>query len=309
MKTGLITSDTYKNHNTGNGHPEKVDRVTAIIDNFKKVDNKNLIWKKPNKFDEFFLNKTHSVEYINHVKQCFPKKGLVFLDGDTIVSPGSKDATKDAVGSIIAAIDGVQSKEFKNAFCAVRPPGHHAEKDKAMGFCIYNNVAVGANYLIEKYKYKKIAIIDFDVHHGNGTQDIFYDNEKVLYVSTHQYPYYPGSGSHKENGKFNNVLNIPLDAGTTSEAYLNAYENVLNKIKQFSPEFLLFSAGFDAHIDDPLAQMRLSTEDFYKITKRTLEHSKSFCNGKVVSILEGGYDLKALQSSTQRHVDALIEFN
>ena len=309
MKTGLITSDTYKNHNTGNGHPEKIDRVTAIIDNFKKVDNKNLIWKKPNKFDEFFLNKTHSIEYINHVKQSFPKKGLVFLDGDTIVSPGSKDATKDAVGSIITAIDGVQNKEFKNAFCAVRPPGHHAEKDKAMGFCIYNNVAVGANYLIEKYKYKKIAIIDFDVHHGNGTQDIFYDNEKVLYVSTHQYPYYPGSGSNKENGKFNNVLNIPLEAGTTSEEYLNAYENVLKKIKQFKPEFLLFSAGFDAHIDDPLAQMRLSTEDFYKITKRTLEYSKSFCNGKVVSILEGGYDLKALQNSTQRHVDALIEFN
>ena len=309
MKTGLITSDTYKNHNTGNGHPEKIDRVTAIIDNFKKVDNKNLIWKKPNKFDEFFLNKTHSIEYINHVKQSFPKKGLVFLDGDTIVSPGSKDATKDAVGSIITAIDGVQNKEFKNAFCAVRPPGHHAEKDKAMGFCIYNNVAVGANYLIEKYKYKKIAIIDFDVHHGNGTQDIFYDNEKVLYVSTHQYPYYPGSGSNKENGKFNNVLNIPLEAGTTSEVYLNAYENVLTKIKQFKPEFLLFSAGFDAHIDDPLAQMRLCTEDFYKITKRTLEYSKSFCNGRVVSILEGGYDLKALQNSTQRHVDALIEFN
>ena len=309
MKTGLITSDTYKNHNTGNGHPEKIDRVTAIIDNFKKVDNKNLIWKKPNKFDEFFLNKTHSIEYINHVKQSFPKKGLVFLDGDTIVSPGSKDATKDAVGSIITAIDGVQNKEFKNAFCAVRPPGHHAEKDKAMGFCIYNNVAVGANYLIEKYKYKKIAIIDFDVHHGNGTQDIFYDNEKVLYVSTHQYPYYPGSGSNKENGKFNNVLNIPLEAGTTSEVYLNAYENVLTKIKHFKPEFLLFSAGFDAHINDPLAQMGLSTEDYYKITKRTLETSKSFCNGRVVSILEGGYDLKALQDSTQRHVDALLEFD
>ena len=309
MKTGLITSDTYKNHNTGNGHPEKIDRVTAIIDNFKKVDNKNLIWKKPNKFDEFFLNKTHSMEYINNVKQSFPKKGLVFLDGDTIVSPGSKDATKDAVGSIITAIDGVQNKEFKNAFCAVRPPGHHAEKGKAMGFCIYNNVAVGAIYLIEKYKYKKIAIIDFDVHHGNGTQDIFYDNEKVLYVSTHQYPYYPGSGSNKENGKFNNVLNIPLEAGTTSEVYLNAYENVLTKIKQFKPEFLLFSAGFDAHIDDPLAQMRLCTEDFYKITKRTLEYSKSFCNGRVVSILEGGYDLIALQNSTQRHVDALLEFN
>ncbi|MBD1153523.1 histone deacetylase family protein [Pelagibacterales bacterium SAG-MED24] len=309
MKTGLVTSDTYKNHITGSGHPEKIDRVTAIIDNFKKVDNKNLIWKKSIKFDEYFLNKTHSKDYINHVKHSFPKKGLVFLDGDTIVSPGSKDATKDAAGSIITAIDGVQNKEFKNAFCAVRPPGHHAEKDKAMGFCVYNNVAVGANYLIEKYKYNKIAIIDFDVHHGNGTQDIFYNNEKVMYISTHQYPYYPGSGSEKETGKFNNVLNIPLEAGTTSEEYLNAYENVLSKVKQFKPEFLLFSAGFDAHIDDPLAQLRLSSEDFYKITKRTLEYSKSFCNGRVVSILEGGYDLKALQISSQRHVDALLEFN
>ena len=309
MKTGLITSDTYQNHNTGEGHPEKIDRVTAVIDNFKRLDNKNLIWKKPTKFDQSFLINTHSSEYIDLVSKSFPENGLVFLDGDTVVSPGSKDATKDAVGSIITAIDGVQNKDFKNAFCAVRPPGHHAEKDKAMGFCIYNNVAVGANYLIEKYKYNKVAIIDFDVHHGNGTQDIFYNNEKVLYISTHQYPYYPGSGSEKEKGKFNNVFNIPLEAGTTAEEYLNAYEHVLKKLKEFKPEFLLFSAGFDAHIDDPLAQLRLNSEDFYQLTKRTLDVVKSFCNGNVVSILEGGYDLKALQDSTQRHVDALIEFN
>ena len=309
MKTGLITSDTYQNHNTGDGHPEKIDRVTAVIDNFKKLDNKNLIWKKPNKFENSFLIKTHTSNYIDQVDKSFPKKGYNFLDGDTVVSPGSKDASKDAVGSIITAIDGVQKNEFKNAFCAVRPPGHHAEKEKAMGFCIYNNVAVGANYLIEKYKYNKIAIIDFDVHHGNGTQNIFYDNKKVLFISTHQYPYYPGSGSEKEKGDFNNVLNIPLEAGTSAEKYLNAYENVLNKVREFKPEFLLFSAGFDAHIDDPLAQLQLSSEDFYKITKRTLEISKPFCNGNVVSILEGGYDLKALQESTKRHVDALIEFN
>ena len=309
MKTGLITSDTYQNHNTGEGHPEKIDRVTAVIDNFKKLDNKNLIWKKPTNFDQDLLIKTHSLDYINQVQKSFPQNGFNFLDGDTVVSPGSKDATKDAVGSILTAIQGVQNKDFKNAFCAVRPPGHHAEKEKAMGFCIYNNVAVGANYLIEKYKYNKIAIIDFDVHHGNGTQDIFYDNEKVLYISTHQYPYYPGSGSEKEKGKYNNIFNIPLEAGTTAVEYLNAYEHVLNKLKEFKPEFLLFSAGFDAHIDDPLAQLRLSSEDFYTLTKRTLEISKPFCNGNVVSILEGGYDLKALQNSTQRHVDALIEFN
>ena len=309
MKTGLVTSDTYQNHNTGEGHPEKIDRVTAVIDNFKKIDNKELIWKKPAKFDQSFLINTHSSKYIDLVNKSFPENGLAFLDGDTVVSPGSKEATKDAVGSIITAIDGVQQKEYKNAFCAVRPPGHHAEKDKAMGFCIYNNVAVGANYLISRYKYNKVAIIDFDVHHGNGTQNIFYDNEKVLYISTHQYPYYPGSGSEKEKGKFNNILNIPLEAGTSSKEYLNAYEYVLKKIKEFKPEFLLFSAGFDAHIDDPLAQLRLNSENFYQLTKRTLEISKLFCNGNVVSVLEGGYDLKALQESTQRHVDALIEFN
>jgi len=309
VKTGLITSDTYQNHNTGEGHPEKIDRVTAVIENFKRLNNKNLLWKKPSKFDLSLLINTHSSQYINQVRKSFPQSGLTYLDGDTVVSPGSKDATKDAVGSIISAIDGVQNKEFKNAFCAVRPPGHHAEKEKAMGFCIYNNVAVGANYLIEKYKYKKVAIIDFDVHHGNGTQDIFYNNEKVLYISTHQYPYYPGSGSEREKGKFNNILNIPLEAGTSTTEYLNAYEHVLNKLIEFKPEFLLFSAGFDAHIDDPLAQLKLSSEDFYEITRRTLEIIKSFCNGKVVSILEGGYDLRALQESTQRHVEALIDFN
>ena len=309
MKTGLITSDTYQNHNTGESHPEKIDRVTAVIDNFKKLDNKNLIWKKPSKFDRSLLEITHSSDYINFVETSFPKKGLSFLDGDTIVSPGSRDATLDAVGSIIAAIDGVQNKEFKNAFCAVRPPGHHAEKNKAMGFCIYNNVAVGANYLINKYKLSKIAIIDFDVHHGNGTQDIFYDNEKVLYISTHQFPYYPGSGTEQEKGKYNNIFNIPLAAGTTSEEYLNAYEFVLKKIKEFKPEFILFSAGFDAHKDDPLAQLQLEAEDFYTLTRRTLELSKLYCDGKVVSILEGGYDLLALQKCSEMHVKALLEFN
>ena len=309
MKTGLITSDTYQNHNTGDGHPEKIDRVAAVIDNFKKLNHKNLIWKKPSKFDRSLLEITHDSDYINFVEKSFPKKGLSFLDGDTIISPGSKEATSDAVGSIITAIDGVQNNEFKNAFCAVRPPGHHAEKNKAMGFCIYNNVAVGANYLIDKYKLNKIAIIDFDVHHGNGTQDIFYDNEKVLYISTHQFPYYPGSGTEQEKGKYNNIFNIPLPAGTTSKEYLSAYEHVLKKITEFKPEFILLSAGFDAHKNDPLAQFQLESKDFYEITKRTLELSKLYCHGKVVSILEGGYDLLALQESTEMHVKALLEFN
>ena len=309
MKTGLITSDTYQNHNTGSGHPEQIARVSVILENFKKLNNKNLIWKKPSKVSNKILEVTHSPDYIKFIQNSFPKKELSFLDGDTIISPGSKEATIDAVGSIITAIDGVQNKEFKNAFCAVRPPGHHAEKNKAMGFCIYNNVAVGAHYLLEKYKYKKVAIIDFDVHHGNGTQNIFYNNKKVLYISTHQYPYYPGTGAENEKGKYNNIFNIPLPAGTTSSEYLNAYEFVLKKIKEFKPEFILFSAGFDAHKDDPLAQLQLTSKDFYDLTKRTLSLTKQYCNGKVVSILEGGYDLNALQESTGMHVNALIEFN
>ncbi len=309
MKTGLVTSDTYQDHNTGEGHPEQISRVSVILENFKKKNNKNLIWKKPSKFEKKLLENTHNSSYVNFVEKSFPKKGLTFLDGDTIISPGSKEATLDAVGSIVTAIDGVQNNEFQNAFCAVRPPGHHAEKNKAMGFCIYNNVAIGAHYLIDKYKFNKVAIVDFDVHHGNGTQDIFYNNEKVLYISTHQYPYYPGTGTEQEKGKYNNIFNIPLPAGTTSKEYLNAYEFVLKKIREFKPEFILFSAGFDAHKDDPLAQFQLKSEDFYNLTKRTLTLAKLYCDGKVVSILEGGYDLNALQESTEMHVSALLEFN
>ena len=305
MKTGIITTDTYLNHDTGQGHPERADRVSVVIENLKK--NKKLIWKKPLKFDTKYLKIAHESDYIDEVENSFPKKGLHFLDGDTIVSPGSRQASSDAVASIITAIDSVQNKEFKNVFCPVRPPGHHAEKNKAMGFCIYNNVAVGAHYLIDKYKFNKIAIIDFDVHHGNGTQNIFYDNEKVLYISTHQYPFYPGTGANNEKGKHDNILNIPLPAGTNSEEYLNAYEHVLKKLKEFKPEFLLFSAGFDAHQDDPLAQFKLRSKDFYDITKRTLKVINKSINNKVVSILEGGYDLNALKESSEYHLKALIE--
>tara|TARA_X000001036_G_scaffold227792_1_gene212976 strand:- start:479 stop:1399 length:921 start_codon:yes stop_codon:yes gene_type:complete len=306
VKTGIITTDTYLNHETGQGHPERADRVSVVIENLKK--NKKLIWKKPSKFDTKYLKIAHKSDYIDEVENSFPKKGLHFLDGDTIVSPGSRQASSDAVASIITAIDSVQSKEFKNVFCPVRPPGHHAEKDKAMGFCIYNNVAVGAHYLIEKYKLNKIAIIDFDVHHGNGTQNIFYDNEKVLYLSTHQYPFYPGTGASHEKGKYNNIFNIPLPSGTNSNEYFDAYNHLLKKIGEFKPEFVLFSAGFDAHINDPLANFNLKSKDFYEITRRTLETVNKFCNGKVVSILEGGYDLEALAESANEHINALLKY-
>ena len=308
MKTGFITTETFQNHDTGPGHPEQIARVSIINENFKKLNNKNLLWKKPTIITDEIIKGAHESNYINLVKKSFPSRGFSSLDGDTIISPGSREATFDAAGSIISAIDGVQNKEFKNAFCSVRPPGHHCNQNKAAGFCILNNIAIGTKYLLDKYKYKKVAIIDFDVHHGNGTQDIFYENENVLFISTHQYPYYPGTGSEEEKGKFNNICNIPLPAGTNSEEYLNAFEFALKRLKKFQPEFVLISAGFDSHFKDPLAQFKLETEDFYIITKRILETSKMFCNGKVVSILEGGYDLEALRDSTKRHVDALIEF-
>ena len=303
MNTAIVTSDSSDDHITGDGHPEQPKRVSAVINKLRKRD--NLLWIKSEKFDQKILKKVHGSDYIESVERSFPSNGLKFLDGDTIISPGSKKATYDAVGSIIKAVDGVQSKKFKNAFCAVRPPGHHSEKNKAMGFCIFNNAAIGAQYLIEKYKYNRIAIIDFDVHHGNGTQDIFYNNKKVLYISTHQYPFYPGTGSENEKGKFNNIFNIPLPAGTSSENYFEAYNHVLKKIDQFRPEFLIFSAGFDAHQDDPLAQFKLKSGDFYEITRRTLLTANKYINKKVVSILEGGYDLNALAESADEHIKAL----
>ena len=306
MKTSVITSLTYQNHNTGPGHPERVDRVKVVNEELKKLDRK-ITWFEPKSFDQAIIEQVHNKDYLNKISTSFPKSGIQFLDGDTIVSPGSKKAALDAVGSILLGIDQVVNKEFKNTFCSVRPPGHHAESDKAMGFCIYNNVAVGAAYLINHYHYKKIAIIDYDVHHGNGTQEIFYNNPNVLYISTHQYPFYPGTGSVNEKGISDNILNIPLDSGTASEVYFNSFEKVLKKLKSFNPEFILLSSGFDAHTEDPLAQVNLNSKDFYEITKRIVDVANNICDGKIVSILEGGYNLDALRESAYQHVKALIE--
>ena len=308
MKTGFISTKSSLNHDTGNGHPENKYRIKSILERLEKKDFSSLEWSEPNSFDEGYLKKTHNSFYIDQVKKAFPKKGQFFLDGDTIISPGSKEASYDAVPSIISAVDSVKNKKLKNAFCAVRPPGHHAEYDKAMGFCIFNNVAVGANYLIDKYKTKRVAIIDFDVHHGNGTQNIFYSNKKVLYISTHQYPHFPGTGASHEKGSHNNIFNIPLAAGTNSDEYFDAYEHVLKKLNEFKPEFIFFSAGFDAHKDDPLSNINLKSRDYFEITKRTLIASKDYCKGNIVSILEGGYDLNALAESTEEHIKGLIEF-
>ena len=305
MKTAIITSDSSEKHITGDGHPEQPKRVESIIKVLKK--NKELIWDKPSMVPEKILQLTHSEEYLSTLKNSFPTKGIRFLDGDTVISPGSKDAIFDAAGSTIKAIDGIESNKFKNAFCVVRPPGHHAERTKAMGFCCLSNAGIATNYLINKYKYKKIACVDFDVHWGNGNYDVLYDNDKSLYISTHQYPFYPGGGTENDKGKYNNALNIPLPAGTNSEQYFNAYDRVLDRLVKFKPDYLIFSAGFDAHKDDPLAQFELKSEDFYEITKRTLQATKRYTKGRVISVLEGGYDLNALAESALNHVKALSE--
>ena len=305
MKTAIITSDSSEKHITGDGHPEQPKRVESIIKVLKK--NKDLIWDKPGVVPEKILQLTHSEEYLSTLKNSFPTNGIRFLDGDTVISPGSKDAIFDAAGSTIKAIDGIESNKFKNAFCVVRPPGHHAERTKAMGFCCLSNAGIATNYLINKYKYKKIACVDFDVHWGNGNYDVLYDNDKSLYISTHQYPFYPGGGTENDKGKYNNALNIPLPAGTNSEQYFNAYDRVLDRLVKFKPDYLIFSAGFDAHKDDPLAQFELKSEDFYEITKRTLQATKRYTKGRVISVLEGGYDLNALAESALNHVKALSE--
>lgn len=307
MTTCIFTSNSSIKHETGPGHPECPERIPAILTGLKKIQSQKLIWKEIGSFDEKYIELTHSKKYLEKINQSFPKEDLVFLDGDTIVSKGSKKAAYDAVGAIINAIDAVMNQEFDNAFCVVRPPGHHAEKEQAMGFCIFNNVAVGATYLLEKYKLDKVAIIDFDVHHGNGTQDIFYNEKKVLYISSHQFPFYPGTGSKDEIGKFNNILNIPLKAGTVSEEFFNNYKKVYDKLNEFRPQFILLSAGFDAHKNDPLANVNLESRDYYILTKEIMKIAKKICSNKIVSILEGGYNLSAIQESAKYHVEALLE--
>jgi acetoin utilization deacetylase AcuC-like enzyme len=307
VTTCIFTSNSSIKHDTGPGHPECPERIPAILTGLKKIQSQKLIWREIGSFDEKYIELTHSKKYLEKINQSFPKEDLVFLDGDTIVSKGSKKAAYDAVGAIINAIDTVMNQEFDNAFCVVRPPGHHAEKEQAMGFCIFNNVAVGATYLLEKYKLDKVAIIDFDVHHGNGTQDIFYNEKKVLYVSSHQFPFYPGTGSKDEIGKFNNILNIPLKAGTVSKEFFNSYKKVYNKLNEFKPQFILLSAGFDAHKNDPLANVDLESRDYYILTKEIMKIAKKICSNKIVSILEGGYNLSAIQESAKYHVEALLE--
>ena len=304
MKTAVITSNASITHLTGNGHPEQPDRVTVVIDNLKK--NKRLLWDKPSNVNEKYLHITHSKDYIFDVKEKFPKKGLVFLDGDTIISPGSKKASIDAVGSIISSIDGIENKKYDNAFCAVRPPGHHAEKNKAMGFGVFNNIAISAKYANVKKNFSKILIVDFDVHHGNGTQHIFEDNKNIFYASCHQHPFYPGTGDISETG-VGNIFNCPLPTGCDTVLFRKLFtENILDRIHE-NFDLLYFSAGFDAHKLDPLASVDLEDDDFKWVTEVVIK--KFALNIPIISVLEGGYDMKALYSGLNNHLKVLKKYS
>jgi acetoin utilization deacetylase AcuC-like enzyme len=311
MRTGLISHPECLDHLPPRGHPESAARLRAVLSAFERPSFQNLIRIDAPRATKADLVRAHDAEYVDIIMgpaAAAAAKGGIQIDADTAMSPGSLDAALRAAGSVIAAVDEVHAGRLRNAFCAVRPPGHHAERARAMGFCLFNNVAIGALHARDVHGYRRIAIVDFDVHHGNGTQDIFWSDTDTLYVSSHQAPFYPGTGQSSERGVADNVLNVPLRAGSGSREFRAAYENLVFPILQrFVPDFIFISAGFDAHRDDPLAELELVESDFSWVTQILCEIAQAGCGARVVSVLEGGYDLEALGRSAAAHVVALME--
>ena len=249
----------------------------------------------------------HPERYVSKIEAAIPSEGSRALDADTHVSPGSWAAALRAVGAAVAAVDAVLDGDVANAFCAMRPPGHHAETETSMGFCLFGNAAIAAKRALDHHGLSRVAVVDFDVHHGNGTQDLLWDEERALFVGSHQMPLWPGTGGREETGAHGNVINQPLDPGTTGISFRRAWEaNGLPALDAFAPELIIISAGFDAHKDDPLAQLALVEADFVWITEALCDLADTHADGRVVSLLEGGYDLRALAASTAAHVEALM---
>lgn len=310
MTTILFTHPACLGHETPPGHPESVDRLRAVLHELQHID--GLAREEAPAATREDIARAHDPKLIEKVLDILSdeatREHYVRVDADTAMSAGSAEAALRAAGSLVAACDAVLAGRATNAFCAVRPPGHHAERARAMGFCLFNNVAIGAMHLRAKHGLKRIAVIDFDVHHGNGTQDIFWNDPDLFYASTHQWPLYPGTGHPSEKGAANNVLNAPLPPGAGSEAFRAAMSKVvLPALDSFGPEFVLISAGFDAHRADPLAELRLDESDYAWATDEICALAAKHCRSRVVSALEGGYDLEALARSAAAHVSALME--
>ena len=306
MTTWLFTHPACLTHEMGPHHPESPDRLRAILAALEAPEFAPLVWREAPATTVDALAAVHDRGFVEAVLAAIPRFGIVALDPDTSVSSGSGEAALRAAGAVVAAVDAVLGGAADNAFCAVRPPGHHAEAEAAMGFCLFNNVAVGAEHARRQHGLKRVAVMDFDVHHGNGTQHMFESDGDLFYASTHQSPLYPGTGAAAERG-VGNICNAPLRPGAGSAEFRAAMsEIVLPALDRFAPELLLISAGFDAHRADPLANLELETADFAWATTMLRGVADRHCRGRLVSTLEGGYDLDALAASAAAHVRALM---
>jgi acetoin utilization deacetylase AcuC-like enzyme len=307
MTTLLLSHPACLDHVTPPGHPERSDRLRAINEVLGEKRFDALVRGEAPEGNLDAVMLCHKEHYVTELRHVAPSSGMVYIDGDTSMSPGTWEAVMRGVGGALAATDAVMTGAHDNAFVAVRPPGHHAEKATPMGFCFFDNVAIAARHAQRTYGIARAAVVDFDVHHGNGTQDIFWADKSVMYCSTHQMPLFPGTGAAGERGEHDTIVNAPLASEDGSAQFRAAFENrILPHLKKFAPELIIISAGFDAHYRDPLASLNLKAEDFGWVTQKLMDVASSSAGGRIVSVLEGGYDLQGLKESVATHVTALM---
>ncbi len=307
MTTAVLTHAAFSRHRTPLGHPERVQRILAVWEALDAPEFRTLHREDAPEASREQLCLAHPEAYVDAVQRAEPTSGNAHLDADTSMSPGSFEAALRAVGAVCRGVDLVMDGACRNAFCAVRPPGHHAERARAMGFCLFGSAAIGALHARRRHGVRRVAVLDFDVHHGNGTQHMFESDPDLLFASTHQMPLFPGTGSESEQG-VGNIMNVPLAPFDGGEEFRSAWsDRILPRVEEFGPELIIVSAGFDAHADDPLGQLRLQDGDFEWITRQVLDIAQSVSGARVVSTLEGGYDLGALARSVTVHVRALMQ--